>query len=84
MSGAGYDVINFISNLRDLSTRGMCTIDCAHLPWIHVTMIDWEKLSDQAMERFSIDSCVRGYHDIIWDASVSEELPDYLAAIIGL
>ena len=30
-----------------------------------------------AMERFSIDSCVRGYHDYndIWEASVGEELP---------
>ena len=29
------------------------------------------------MERFSIDSCVRGYHvyNDIWEASVSEELP---------
>ena len=31
----------------------------------------------QAMERFSIDSCVRGYYvyNDIWEASVSEELP---------
>ena len=31
----------------------------------------------QAMERFSIDSCVRGYHvyNDIWEASVGEELP---------
>ena len=31
----------------------------------------------QAMERFSIDSCVCGYHvyNDIWEASVSEELP---------
>ena len=31
----------------------------------------------RAMERFSIDSCVRGYHvyNDIWEASVGEELP---------
>ena len=31
----------------------------------------------QAMERFSVDSCVRGYHvyNDIWEASVGEELP---------
>ena len=30
----------------------------------------------QAMERFSIDSCVRGYHvyNDIWEVSVGEEL----------
>ena len=31
----------------------------------------------RAMERFSIDSCVRDYHvyNDIWEASVGEELP---------
>ena len=31
----------------------------------------------RAMERFSIDSCVRGYlvYNDIWEASVGEELP---------
>ena len=38
---------------------------------------DWEELAAQSMERFSIDSCVRGYHvySDIWEASGGEELP---------
>ena len=52
------------------STRSACTY--TYTPsLIHVTKIEL------AMERFCIDSCVRGYHvySDIWSASVGEELP---------
>ena len=76
------------ASMRTRSTKYAARCTCGvHAPTAMcvLLMIDWASCRSytvcwaiaQAMERFSINSCVQGYHvyNDIWEASVSEELP---------